>query len=167
MRSMTLSAGVAIFVAAGFPAAAIEMRDIPAALAVPGGKVLATVAAVGTQNYECVRVPKGQLAWSFREPVATFVMDGKPAGRHFAGPTWEFTDGSRLTARVVEKTAGKAANDIPWLKLAVVEKAKKGPASGTKWVLRIDTEGGALAGPCPTEKERRAEAYKATYVFLK
>ena len=167
MRSLMLSAWPALLVATSMPAVALEMRDLPPALAVPGGKILATVAAVGTQNYECVRVPKGQLAWSFREPAATFAMDGKPAGRHFAGPTWEFTDGSRLTARVVDKAAGKTANDLPWLKLAVVDRAKKGPASGTKWVLRIETEGGALAGQCPTEKERRAEPYKATYVFLK
>ena len=46
-------------------------------------------------------------------------MDGKPAGKHFAGPTWEFTDGSRLTARVADKSEAKSDKDIPWLKLAV------------------------------------------------
>ncbi len=167
MRVIKLPACVTLLVTAALPAAAIELRDIPAPVTVPNGKVLATVVATGTQNYECVKTPKGALAWSFREPVATMAMDGKPAGKHFAGPTWEFTDGSRLTARVADKADGKTDKDIPWLKLAVVEKAKKGPASGTKWVLRIETQGGVLAGTCDKQKDKRAEPYKATYLFVK
>ena len=154
-------------VATVLPVFAAEMPTVPDALAIKGGKVVASVAATGTQVYECARTPKGQFAWSFREPKADLMLDGKPVGQHFAGPTWAFSDATRITARASAKAPGKDANDIPWLKLDVVQRTKKGPAAGAKYVLRIDTKGGALSGACTTDKEMRAEPYQATYVFVK
>ena len=95
------------------------------------------------------------------------MKDGKPIGRHFGGPTWEFMDGTRVVARVAASAPAKNAGDIPWLKLDVTQRTKKGPAAGTKYVLRIDTKGGVLSGVCTTDKEVRAVPYQATYVFVK
>ena len=144
-----------------------DMPTVPDALAVKKGTVVMRVSARGTQVYECARTPKGQFAWSFREPKADLVMDGKPVGRHFSGPTWEFTDGTRVVARVSAHVSAKDANDIPLLKLDVTQKVKKGPAAGTKYVLRLDTKGGTLSGACTTDKETRAVPYQAVYVFVK
>ena len=148
-------------------ASAEDMPATPAALAVKKGVVVDTVSASGAQIYECARMPKGQFAWSFREPKADLTKDGKPVGRHFAGPTWEFTDGTRVVARVAASAPAKDAVDIPWLKLDVTQKAKKGPAAGAKYVLRTDTKGGVLSGACTTDKEMRSVPYQATYVFVK
>jgi Protein of unknown function (DUF3455) len=56
--------------------------------------------------------------WTFREPIATLLLDGKTVGRHYAGPNWEHTDGSAVVAKVAANTPGKTPNDIPWLSSA-------------------------------------------------
>lgn len=143
------------------------MPTVPDALAIKKGTPVLTVSASGTQTYECARTPKGQFAWSFRAPKADIIKDGKTIGQHFAGPTWEFADGTRVVARVAANAPAKDAGDIAWLKLDVTQKAKKGPAAGAKYVLRTDTKGGVLSGACTTDKETRAVPYQATYVFVK
>ena len=60
--------------------------------------------AEGAQVYECKAGADGKLAWAFREPIATLLVDGKTVGRHYAGPNWEHSDGSA----VVGKAAGNA-----------------------------------------------------------
>src|SRR2546421_10876903 len=37
---------------------------------------------------------------TFREPIATLLLDGKTVGRHYAGPNWEHADGSAVVAKV-------------------------------------------------------------------
>src|SRR5215207_3627069 len=76
----------------------------PAAIAAPGESAVATWHAEGAQIYECKAGADGKLAWAFREPIATLLLDGKTVGRHYAGPNWEHTDGSGVTA----KAAGNA-----------------------------------------------------------
>jgi hypothetical protein len=73
--------------------------DVPAALAAPGEALVATIHAQGAQVYECKADAVGKLAWQFREPIATLLIDGKTVGRHYAGPTWELSDGSMVAAR--------------------------------------------------------------------
>src|SRR5690348_9088007 len=77
---------------------------LPAAIAQPGEAVVFTVHAEGAQVYECKAGADGKLAFAFREPIATLLIDGKTIGRHYAGPTWEHSDGSA----VVAKAAGNA-----------------------------------------------------------
>ena len=78
------------------PAAA--HAEVPGAIAAPGEKVVATYHAEGAQVYECKAGNDGKLAWTFREPIATLLLDGKTVGRHYAGPNWENADGSTVTA---------------------------------------------------------------------
>jgi hypothetical protein len=90
------------------PAAAGE----PDAIAAPGESAVATVQAVGAQIHECKAAAAGDFAWRFREPIATLLSDGKTIGRRYAGPTWEMTDGSATTGKVVGRAAAASANDI-------------------------------------------------------
>ncbi len=143
------------------------LADLPEAIAIKDGAAVATFQAAGAQIYVCAKNVKGELAWAFREPIATLIQDGKTVGRHFAGPTWEFAEGSHVLGKLTGKAPGKTAADIPWLKLASVEPASSGPAAGATAILRIDTKGGAFAGPCASEGEFHAEPYAATYVFVK
>ena len=164
-----LTAGIAVSVLGTLATGAqtAPMPDVPPALAVKDGKMVGTVAATGTQVYECARTPKGDFAWSFREPKADLTYGGKVVGKHFAGPTWAFTDGTRVIGRVSAKEAGKTADDIPWLKLDIVRRVKSGPAGGAKYVMRIDTHGGTLEGACTEANTFREVPYKATYLFVK
>ena len=57
------------------------------------------------QIYECKADAAGKLVWQFREPVATLIEDGKTIGVHYAGPSWQFVDGSIVTARLAARRA--------------------------------------------------------------
>lgn len=110
----TISGCILAILILPMPAASAE---IPDAIAAPGEALVATVHAQGAQVYECVLDPSGKLAWQFREPIATLLIDGKTVGRHYAGPTWEMSDGSAVGAKVSARAPGAAPGDIPFLKL--------------------------------------------------
>ena len=67
--------------------ASAASAQVPDAIAAPGETVVATLHAEGAQVYECKADAGGKLAWQFREPIATLLLDGKTVGRHYAGPT--------------------------------------------------------------------------------
>ena len=92
-------------------------QQLPADIAAPGEKEIITLHAQGAQIYECAATKDGKFAWSFREPIATLLLKGKTVGRHYAGPNWEYMDGSAVVAKVAGRAPGKTPKDIPWLKL--------------------------------------------------
>jgi Protein of unknown function (DUF3455) len=140
---------------------------LPDTIAAPGETVVLTVHAEGAQVYQCKAGADGKLAWTFREPIATLMADGKTVGRHYAGPNWEDSDGSAVTGKTVGNAPGVTANDIPWLKLDVVSKRGSGVLSAVTTVQRINTKGGMLAGACETAGTYRSAPYSADYVFLR
>jgi hypothetical protein len=147
--------------------AALAAEPIPDTVAAPGETAILTVHAEGAQVYECKPVTDGKLAWSFREPIATLIADGKTVGRHFAGPNWENVDGSAVTGRVTGNAPGATASDIPWLKLDVISHRGSGVLAGATTVQRINTSGGKLDGPCDKAGLLKSVPYSAEYVFLR
>ena len=141
--------------------------QVPLAIAAPGENVVATLHAEGAQVYECKTGSDGKLAWAFREPIATLVLDGKTVGRHYAGPNWEHTDGSAVVAKAVANAPGKGPDDIPWLKLEVTAQRGSGTLSGVTTVQRINTAGGVHTGACGTAGALHSAPYAADYVFLR
>ena len=139
----------------------------PAAIAAPGETIVATLHAEGAQVYECKAGNDGKLAWAFREPIATLVLDGKTVGRHYAGPNWEHADGSAVVAKAVGNVPGKSAGDIPWLKLEVTAHRGSGALSGVTTLQRINTAGGVHAGACDKAGAFHSAPYAADYVFLR
>ena len=150
--------------AAGTGAASAQ---VPAAIAAPGETTVLTLHAEGAQVYECKAGGDGKLAWSFREPIATLVLDGKTVGRHYAGPTWEHMDGSAVVGKAAGNAPGKTASDIPWLKLEVTAHRGSGALSGVSTVQRINTAGGVLTGACDKAGAFHSAPYAADYVFLR
>ena len=143
------------------------LENLPATIAVNSGVPIAKLEAAGAQIYMCAKNAAGVLNWTFREPVATLLEEGKTVGRHFLGPTWEFADGSHVVGEQVSKAPGKTAKDIPWLKLSVKEPPNSGLVAGATSILRIDTKGGVFEGACDNEGELHPEPYTATYIFVK
>lgn len=141
--------------------------QVPAAVAAPGEQTVATFQGVGAQVYECKAGSDGKLAWAFREPIAALIANGKTMGRHYAGPTWEDVDGSKIVGKAVGNAPGATAGDIPWLKLDVVKHQGRGIFSKVTSVQRLDTHGGALSGSCDKQGDFKSVAYSATYVFLR
>jgi hypothetical protein len=155
--------------AAGFcatSAIAQTPAQVPASVAATGEKTIATFQGVGAQVYECKVGSDGKLAWSFREPIAALILNGKTVGRHYAGPTWEDVDGSKIVGKAVGNAPGATADDVPWLKLDVVKHQGRGILSTVTTVQRLDTRGGALTGSCDKAGDFKSVAYSATYVFL-
>jgi hypothetical protein len=144
-----------------------QAQTIPDGVAAPGEKTVLSVYAEGAQVYECKADTQGKLAWTFREPVATLLVDGKTVGRHYAGPSWELADGSVIQGKVIGRAPGATASDIPLLKLEVSSRKGSGQFSDVTTVQRLNTKGGQLEGTCDKAGTYKSVAYATDYVFLK
>jgi len=147
--------------------AAEPSAEVAAAIATPGLAIATVLHAEGAQVYECRAASDGNLAWRAREPIATLVFEGSTVGRHYAGPRWEYVDGSVVHAKLASSTPGASQDDIPWLRLDVVEQSGNGKLSGVTHVERVNTRGGLARGPCDEAGAFRSVPYSADYVFLR
>src|SRR4051812_4165257 len=117
-RKLTL----ALLLLAGSTAALCAAEPLPEGIAASGETMLLILHAEGAQIYECKTGADGKLAWAFREPIATLFADGKTVGRHYAGPNWEYIDGSAVVGKAAGNAPGATPSDIAWLKLDVVSR---------------------------------------------
>jgi hypothetical protein len=140
---------------------------LPDAIAAPGEAIVLTMHAEGAQVYECRAGADSKLAWAFREPIATLLADGKTVGRHYAGPSWEHSDGSAVVGKATGNAPGATPSDIPWLRLDAVSRRGSGILSPVTTVQRINTQGGKLEGPCDKAGTFKSAPYSADYVFLR
>jgi len=103
------------------------------------------VPAKGVQIYEC-RARKdqvGEYEWAFVAPEADlFDARGNRTGRHYAGPHWESTDGSKILGTVRERADAPVADAIPWLLLTAKSVGSDGSFSKVTGIQRVNTVGG-------------------------
>jgi hypothetical protein len=165
--SLSKSAALAALLLSVSLASAAAQTPLPDAIAAPGEATILTLHAEGAQVYDCKAGSDGKLAWAFREPIATLMAEGKTVGRHYAGPNWEYSDGSAVVGKAAGNAPGATPNDIPWLKLTVVSQRGNGVLSGITTVQRINTQGGKLEGACDKPGATRSAPYSADYVFLR
>jgi hypothetical protein len=156
-----------LLLSAPLAGASASETPLPEALAAPGTTPVLTLHAEGAQVYECKAGSDGKLAWSFREPIATLLLDGKTVGRHYAGPNWEYSDGSAVSGKLAASAPGATPNDIAWLKLDAAAHRGSGVLTDIVTVQRIHTEGGNLKGACDTAGTFKSMPYSADYVFLR
>ncbi len=113
----------------------------------PGAKEAMTliVPAKGVQIYEC-RVSKekaGAYEWAFVGPEAQlFDTTGTTIGKHYGGPHWEATDGSKVVAKLTGRADAPKASDIPWLLLSAKSVGPEGTFSKVTSIQRVNTVGG-------------------------
>ena len=144
--------------------------EVPSPLAVPAGNELAFAAdAVGAQVYVCT-AGAGAFSWVFQAPEAKLSDPGGPAvGTHYAGPTWESTDGSKVVgAKVAAATPDATA--IPWLLLRAASHAGDGRMAEVTFVQRIRTSGGnPPTGGCDAAHAGAVSRvpYRAVYCFYR
>ena len=95
--------------------------------------------------YEC-QAKKDQTddyEWAFVAPEADlFDAGGTRIGRHYAGPHWESTDGSKILGTAKAHADAPAADAIPWLLLAAKSDGPEGSFSKFTNVQRLGTVGG-------------------------
>ena len=130
------------------------------------------VPAKGVQIYEC-RAKKDQAGtyeWAFVAPEADlFDTSGKKIGRHYAGPHWESTDGSKIAGTVKERADSPRADAIPWLLLVAKSVGPQGSFSKITAIQRVNTIGGvAPESDCSqsTVGTTVRIPYTADYYFL-
>jgi uncharacterized protein DUF3455 len=160
----------ALFAAAittlAFPIAA---QEIPVQLQVPASeKLVIEVHAKGDQIYTC-KTDAAQSAWTLKAPDAQlFDKNGKLFGKHFAGPSWQANDGSKVTGKAAANVPSPDANSIPWLLVTVVGHEGNGALERVTTIQRINTKGGkAPASGCDTTHagEELRVPYTADYRF--
>jgi hypothetical protein len=123
----------------------------------------------GVQIYSCQ--PAGaSFAWKLKGPEAVlYTDDGKPAGRHFAGPSWQAADGSTIVGQTLVSSPSPQPGSIAWLVLRVVSNSSAGLFANVTYVTRTGTQGGiAPASGCDLAHpgvETRSP-YTATYTFF-
>jgi len=177
----------AALIAAGFGQSAWARdgeptRAVPSELAVPGGqKAGVKFNASGVQIYRCAAEPKvasnygstfeppDHYVWTLVAPEATLLDDsGKVAVRHYAGPTWEASDGSKVVGKVVAKAAAPDGASIPWLLLSTTVVQPGDRFGKVAFVQRLHTSGGlAPATGCSpgTANAETRVPYTAEYYF--
>jgi len=135
----------------------------------PNEQLVIQVGGKGDQIYTC-KADGTQFNWTLKAPEAQlFSRNGKPFGKHFAGPSWEARDGSSVTGKAVATAPSPEADSIPWLLISAVSHDGHGQLSRVTSIQRLNTRGGkAPVSGCDAAhigKEVRVQ-YSANYLFF-
>ena len=148
------------FMSAGGP----NLPAVPDNLKPPAGAIIVLEAhGAGDQVYAC-----DGANWVLSGPDAKlFDEAGKQVGSHFAGPTWQYSDGSRVIGKAVAN-ATPDSDSIPWLLLEAKDHQGDGLMAQVTSIQRLSTSGGkAPAAGCNSahKGEETRSRYTAIYVF--
>lgn len=137
MRYVIGPVTAAIFFLAGTMPMKAEEVPPPA-----GAPLVLEALADGVQIYVCEARDNG-FTWTFKAPEATLVdHQGRPAGSHFAGPSWKSIDGSSIVGEVLAKADAADATAIPWLLLRAKSHEGSGVLTPVTYIRRAATKGG-------------------------
>jgi hypothetical protein len=131
--------------------------------------VLLKALAKGVQVYVCKTKEgaAGAYEWTLKAPDAElFDEKGQKIGKHYGGPTWESTDGSKVVGQLRAKVDSPEATAIPWLLLDAKTTEGTGVLSKVKNIQRLATVGGKAPTTGCDATHENAEArvdYTATY----
>jgi hypothetical protein len=110
-----------------------------------GEVVVQKFRAHGVQIYACVGTggDAGGVAWEHQAPETDLTDDtGQRVGRHYAGPTWESTDGSKVVGELVKKVPAADGRGVHWLLMRAKATLGTGIFSKVTSIQRVDTVGG-------------------------
>ncbi|MFM9914627.1 MAG: DUF3455 domain-containing protein [Rhizobacter sp.] len=169
--SLSLAALCTITVCATASPMAIDNAALPEPVRAPAGhKVMMSATGIGELTYECreKKDAAGVFEWAFVGPVAKlYSADRKEVGKYYAGPTWESTDGSKVTGKQVA-VAPSAPGNIPMQLVKADPAMGTGAMTGVSYIQRLNTKGGvapSMACSSDTKGARQQVAYEADYVF--
>jgi hypothetical protein len=145
----------------------------PEQLRVPADQsLIKELHATGVQIYECQPAKKdpSQFEWAFKAPEARLSTKmGGNAGKHYAGPTWEAADGSRVVGEVIASSPSTKPNSIPQQLLRAKATAGNGLFTHVQYIQRLNTVGGGAPSIVGCGKEQSGQqlraSYTADYVF--
>jgi hypothetical protein len=150
--------------------AALAAPNVPDPLKAAADERVATKAAArGVQIYACEAKGGDGFAWKLVGPDAVLTDPaGRPFGRHYAGPTWESVDGSKVVGELSQKVDAPDGQGIPWLLLQAKSSEGTGALAKVTSIQRVDTVGGrAPASGCdaPHVGAQEKVPYQANYYF--
>ena len=145
----------------------------PGPLRVPADQsLIRQLRATGVQIYECqpTKNDPSKFEWSFKAPEASLMTTGgRIVGKHYAGPTWEATDGSRVIGEVIANSPSTKPNSIAQLLLRAKATAGNGLFTHVQYIQRLNTVGGGAPSIVGCGKEQAGQqlraSYTADYVF--
>ena len=140
------------------PSPACDSLQVPA-----GSKLSLHAYALGVQIYQW-----NGTKWAFIAPAATLFADPcyeEQIGTHYAGPTWESDDGSKVVgARLAACTPYRGA--IPWLLLGGNSPSGRGKFGNETHIQRVNTIGGTAPAEAGAFLDDEARVpYTAEYYF--
>jgi hypothetical protein len=125
-----------------------QIPPVPSLLKVPeGNKLSVHVYAKGLQIYQCARdiTDTSKIKWVFVGPEAILYANARYKhiiGKHYAGPVWESSDGSKITGAKMQQTEAPDPDAIPWLLLSSSSNTGSGIFSKITFIQRLNTKGG-------------------------
>jgi len=165
-----LPAAVIAFMACIGASAQLAPPKVPANLRAPDSETVSLkVVGKGKQIYACTARPDGSFAWVLDRPQAELTdAGGSVIGKHYKGPVWEATDGSKVGGKVDQRANAPDPNAVPWLLLKSTTREGNGVFSHVTYIQRVDTQGGAPPPSGCDQSHVRSEIssdYQATYYF--
>jgi Protein of unknown function (DUF3455) len=171
VKSKTLRIALFLLATATLFAEDLKKPDVPPELLPNDNEALVLMAhGKGDQIYVCkANVNGAQFGYLLQAPDAVLTDDaGKEVGHHFIGPTWQWSDDSKITGKVVISARSPDPQAISWLLLSTVDHSDIGLLAHVTSILRINTKGGrAPSSGCDAGqlgKEVRIP-YSADYYF--
>ena len=145
---------------AELPSPVCDSVDVPS-----GHRASSHVYANGVQIYRW-----SGTSWTFVAPEATLYADPcyeHEVGVHYAGPTWEAKDGSKVAGtRIAGCTPNRGA--IPWLLLGATSTPDRGIFARLTYIQRVNTVGGtAPAEPGAFVGDEARVPYTTEYYFYR
>jgi len=151
---------------------AAEAPPVPDSLKVPPGHTLKFSArAQGFQIYQCGpdKADPKAYTWTLTGPQADlFDAQGQKIISHYAGPTWESKDGSKIVGQVKGNEKSPDHDAIAWLLLETKSTGSIGVMNSITHVQRLQTSGGKpAAGGCKADTAGTTTnvPYMAQYYF--
>ena len=146
---------------------------VASAVAVPPGhREVMTLRAAGTLNYECRAHAgmAGAYGWVLNAPDAALRhWSGLRVGRYYAGPTWQYRDGSKVVGKILAASSGGPGR-LPIQLIQASATSATGELSGVTYIQRLAATGGeAPREPCTASAVGRGHSvpFSAEYVFYK
>ncbi len=146
--------------------------QVPEAIKVsPSEQVAVAMFAEGAQIYQCKADTDdaGKFHWSFVAPDAVlYDRERNALGKHYAGPTWEANDGSKVIGEVTGRADAPTTSAIPWLLLNAKSTEGAGAFSAVTSIQRVETAGGQAPQVGCDQAHRGEEVrvpYTARYYF--
>ncbi len=129
-----------------------------------------TAIGYGFQIYRCTPQRDNTFKWVFETPEATLLdpQTHQTVGKHSAGPTWHWNDGSEITGKLLQTTPAANPSNLPSLLLEAHSTGGPGQLADIAFVRRSDTQAGVPPSPTCTARQNTDTIrvpYKATYTF--